>query len=222
MKTIKTIATLSIASIVLAGSFAAPAYAWRPEIKVTKYVQNQTIGGEMKDANDAASAVATKPGDTIKYTIVVENPASPASNGHNDLHFTKLTDTLPAGVELVSDSSKREITENLGVLKPGQKITKEYILKVNSNKNGDVVLNEACATGDSEVKDAPRKDCDIAVIKVNVPEPPKTPQPPKETPKVLSTELPHTGPAGILSFAGAATVLGYLGNLIRIKRRSDR
>ena len=218
MKTTKFLIISGATGVILANGFTTPAFAWHPEVKITKYVQNQTAGGEMKDANDNANAVATKSGDTIKYIMVIENPAQPASDGHNDLHFTKMTDKLPTGVELVSDPSKREIKEDLGILKPGQKITKEYVLKVISNKDGDVINNEACVTGDSEVYDAPRKDCDNAVIKVTVPQPPKTPEPPK----VLSTELPHTGTASILPIAGAATVLGYLGNLLRLKRRSSR
>src|SRR5688572_21121106 len=175
MKTIKLLVVTSVTGVILASSFAVPAYAWHPEVKITKYVQNHTTSGDMKDANDAENAVATKPGDTIKYTMVIENPASPASNGYNDLYFTKMIDKLPAGVELVSDPLKREINEDLGVLKPGQKITKEYTLKVTSNQDGDVINNEVCVTGNSEVNDAPRKDCDIAVIKVSVPQPPKTP-----------------------------------------------
>ncbi len=213
MKNLKLLAVASISGVVLAAGVVAPAYAWHPEVKITKYVTNVTANGSMADANDASSAVDTKPGDLVKYTMVIENTASPTSNGYNDLHFTKMTDTLPVGVELVSDPAKKQLVEELGVLKPGGKITKEYTLKVTSTKDGDVVLNEACITGDSEVKDAPRKDCDTAVIKVKVT--PPTPEVPKETPKVL----PITGPANAVVGAGAITVLGYLGNLLRLKRR---
>lgn len=212
MKTTKLFVAASITGVVLAGGLVAPAYAWHPEVKITKYVQNQTAGGQMKDANEVADAVSTKPGDVIKYTLVVENPAGANAQNHNDLHFTKLVDKLPAGVELVSDAAKREIKEDLGVLKAGQKVTKEYILKVTSTKDGDVITNEACVSGDSEVKDAPRADCDPAVIKVSVPTPPKTPEPPKE--------MPVTGPEGVAATAGTVTVLGYLGNLLRLKRRN--
>lgn len=217
MKSLKMLAIASATGLVLAAGVVAPAYAWHPQVKITKYVTNQTAGGQMADANNAASAVGTKPGDVIKYTIVVENPAPAASREHNDLHFTKLTDELPAGVELVSDPSKRNIVEDLGVLKPGGKVTKEYILKVTSQKDGDVVTNTACVSGNSKVKDAPRSDCDPAVIKVSVPEPPKTPEPPKQTPKVL----PATGPANMIVSFGAVSVLGYLGNLLRLKLRKN-
>lgn len=221
MKNLKLFTLALTAGIVIAGSFAAPAYAWHPEVKITKYVTNQTAGGVMTDANDTENAVSTKPNNLIKYTMVIENTAPPAGNGHNDLHFTKMTDTLPVGVQLNDDATKRHITEDLGILKPGQKITKEYLLKVTSTKNGDIILNEACVTGDSEVKDAFRKDCDVAVIKVTVPPvvmPPPTPELPKETPKVM----PVTGPANVLVPAGAVTLLGYLGNLLRLKRRASK
>lgn len=216
MRNLKLLAIAGVTGVVLAGSLATSVYAWHPQVKITKYVTNQTTGGQMADANDAASAVGTKPGDVIKYTIVVENPAPAASREYNDLHFTKLTDQLPAGVELVSDPAKRQIVEQLGVLKPGDKVTKEYILKVTSHKNGDVILNKACVSGNSKVNDAPRSDCDPAVITVDVPEPPKTPEPPKKTPKVL----PSTGPANLVVGASAVTVLGYVGNLLRLKRKN--
>jgi uncharacterized repeat protein (TIGR01451 family) len=225
MKNLKMLAFAGLTGVVLAAGVVSPAYAWHPEVKITKYVQNQTAGGQMADANDAGSAVSTKPGDVIKYTFVVENTAKPASREYNDLHFTKLTDQLPTGVELVSDPAKRNIVEQLGVLKPGDKVTKEYILKVTSTKNGDVVLNTACVSGNSKVNDAPRSDCDPAVIKVNVPippkQPPKTPEPPKDIPKETPEVLPVTGPANLVVSAGAVTVLGYIGNLIRTNRRKN-
>lgn len=214
MKRLKIIAFASLTGVVLAGGFTATVYAWHPEVKITKYVTNVTANGDKADANTAADAVNTKPGDVIKYTMVIENPASPASNGYNDLHFTKMTDEVPAGVELVGDPAKRQITEDLGILKPGQKITKEYTLKVTSTKDGEVILNEACVTGDSEVKDSPEKDCDPAVIKVKVP---PTPELPKETPKILSV----TGPEGTLVSAGVVSVLGYLGNMLRLRLRKQ-
>jgi uncharacterized repeat protein (TIGR01451 family) len=228
MKSLKLLAAASVTSVVLAGTLSGTVYAWHPQVQITKYVTNVTANGQMADANDTASAVATKPGDTIKYTIVIENPANAADNQYNDLYLTKLTDELPAGVELVSDPAKRKITEDLGILKPGQKVTKEYTLKVTSTKDGDVVSNEACVTGNSKVNDAPRKDCDIAVIKVSVPKPPVTPEPPKtpETPKPqvssAATTLPATGPSNVVAGAGAVTVLGYAANLLRLKRRASK
>ncbi len=222
MKSLKVLALSGITGVVMAGSVTATVFAWHPQVKITKYVTNVTAAGQMADANDAASAVATKPGDELKYTLVIENPASPSSDGHNDLYFTEVTDTLPAGVALKNDASKREITEDLGILKPGQKVTKEYVLKVTSTKDGDVISNEACVTGNSKVNDAPRQDCDVAVIKLSVP--PVVSESPKTPPQVLSTSttLPATGPTNIVVGAGVATALGYLGNLLRLKRRANK
>jgi uncharacterized repeat protein (TIGR01451 family) len=214
MKILKLLAVASVTGVVLAGSMTATTYAWHPEVKITKYVTNMTASGQMADANTAADAVNTKPGDVIKYTIVIENPAPAAGNAYNDLYFTKMTDTLPAGVALVSDPAQTKISEDLGILKPGDKVTKEYTLKVTSTKDGDVISNEACVTGDSKVKDSPEKDCDTAVIKVKVP---PTPELPKETPKVL----PITGPADVVVGAGAVTILGYLGNMLRLRFRKE-
>lgn len=217
MKTVKLLVISALTGVALAASTVAPAYAWHPEVKITKYVTNVTDKGEMADANNAADAVQTKPGDIIKYTIVVENTAGPASNAHNDLYFTKMVDELPDGVELVSDPKVRKITEHLGILKPGDKVTKEYTLKVTSTKDHDNIHNKACASGDSKVNDAPRNDCDMAFIRVNLP--PKEEEP-KEEPKEEEPQvLPATGAAGIALGAGAATVLGYAVNLIRLKRR---
>lgn len=215
MKSLKLLAVASLTGVVLAGSLTATTYAWHPEVKITKYVTNVTDNGAMADANTSADAVSTKPGDVIKYTIVVENPAPAAGNAYNDLYFTKMVDELPDGVELVSNPQADKITEDLGILKPGDKVTKEYTLKVTSTKDGDVISNEACVTGDSKVKDSPEKDCDKAVIKVKVP---VSPELPKETPKVL----PVTGPADAVVGAGAVTILGYLGNLLRLKFRKNR
>lgn len=224
MKNLKLLAATSVTGVVIAAGVVAPAYAWHPEVKITKYVTNVTANGEKADANTVADAVSVKPGDTIKYTFVIENPAKPAANNDNDLYFTKLTDQLPAGVELASDASKRQISDDLGVLVPGQKVTKEYTFKVTSTKDEDVITNEACVTGNSKVNDAPRKHCDTAVIKVDVP--PTPPEQPKETPKETPTEtpkvLPATGPAGAVAGAGALSIFGYAANLLRLKYRKNR
>ncbi len=221
MKNSKLFAVTSVAGIVLAGSITATTFAWHPEVHITKYVTNVTANSQMADANTASEAVAAKPGETIKYTMVIENTAPAADKGYNDLHATKLTDKLPAGVELASNPAQREISEDLGILKPGQKVTKEYTLKVTSTKDGDVITNEACATGNSAVNDAFRKHCDVAIIKVSVPQPPKEPPvtPPTVTPPA---ELPHTGAGNFLPLAGLTAAAGYVGNLLRLKRRGRK
>jgi uncharacterized repeat protein (TIGR01451 family) len=227
--TTKLLATAGVTGVVLAGAFTGTAAAWHPKGVITKYVQNQTTNGQMSDANTTATAVSAKPGDTLKYTIIVENKGAAASNGYNDMHYTKMTDTLPAGVELVSDPTKRTINEDLGVIKPGQKVTKEYIVKVTSQKDADVIENKACFTGDSEVKDQPQKGCDPAIIKVTVPpkpEEPKKEEPKKEEPKkeILSaaTTLPETGAGSLVAPVGIAAGLGYAANVVRLKIRARR
>jgi uncharacterized repeat protein (TIGR01451 family) len=202
--------------------------AWHPKGVIVKYVENTTTASAKSDANDAAHAVAAKPGDVLKYTIVVSNTGAADSKGYNDMAKTVMTDTLPAGVELVSAPSTRAISENLGLVKPGQSITKEYLVKVTASKDG-VIENKACFTGDSTANDNPQKGCDVADVKVSVPETPKTPEQPKtpETPQKPETpatpapaqELPNTASGvalGGLTGAGAIGVAGY--QYLRSKR----
>lgn len=197
------IATVAIISI------STTALAWHPKGVITKKVQNVTTGSTLSEADTVSAAVAAKPGDTLKYVIEVRNDGAPASNNHNDMAKTVMTDTLPAGIELVSNPSQRTITENLGTLTPGQKVTKEYAVKVTALKSG-TIENTACFTGDSAVNDSPQKGCNPAVVKVTVPAPPVTPPvtttPETPAPKVeMPAELPTTGPESLF---GAAIALG--------------
>jgi uncharacterized repeat protein (TIGR01451 family) len=232
MKVSKILAAASITGIAAAGIITSPALAWHPKGVIVKYVQNQTAGGERADANNAASAVSAKTGDVLKYTIEIRNDGQKHDKGWNDMHFTKLTDTLPAGVELVSDASKRTIVEEIGRLKAGEKVTKEYLVKVTSTTDGDVIENEACFTGDSEVKDAPQEGCDPAVVKVSVPpkeeppvEEPPVEEPPVEEPPVEETPpaLPETGASSFIAPVAAvgSGALAYAGRLLVIKRRQQ-
>lgn len=227
--TTKLLAAASIIGVLCAGTVTGSALAWHPEGTIKKYVQNQS-NGDMADANDAGSAVQAKPGDLLKYTIVVENKGKTDDKGYNDMAKTTVTDTLPAGVELVINPAQRTITEDLGTVKPGQKVTKEYVVRVTSDKDGDLLDNKACFTGDSTQNDNPQKGCDNALVKVNNP---KKEEPPKETPKAeapkqdvkaatTSAPLAATGPEHMLIPAGIATGLGYAGNLLRLKRRAAR
>lgn len=207
----------SLTGVLLAASAASPAFAWHPKGKIQKFVQNQTAGSELSDANTASTAVNAKTGDVLKYVIVVSNVAEPASDNDNDMAKTIMTDALPSGVVLASNPAQTKITENLGTLKPGQKVTKEYLVKVTSEKDGQIIINQACYTGDSAANDNPQKGCDAANVKVSVPpkETPVTPEQPTEsTPEVkgASTEaptpeaLPETGPETIIAFVAAAVV----------------
>ena len=226
MKATKILAAASVTGVFIAVTVAAPVLAWHPKGVIKKSVQNQTTASSLSDANNAASAVEAKPGDILKYVIEVSNTGNTGKT--NEMHFTKLTDTLPAGVELVSDPAKRQITEDLGVIAPGQKVTKEYIVKVTSTKNSDIIENKACFTGDSEVKDQPQQGCDTANVKVNVPkeqpkpETPKPEQPKTETPAVQGvTTLPQTGAESFIAPLAALTAgsAAYAGRMLVVKRR---
>ncbi len=198
MKLGKLALTAGVVSIVTLATLTNTAFAWHPKGVIVKKVQNITANGHPGDADDATNAVAAKPGDTVKYIIEVRNDGKPDDRGYNDMAKTVMTDTLPAGVELASNPAQRQITENIGLIKPGQKVTKEYLVKVTSTKNGAIV-NTACFTGDSTANDAPQKGCNPAVIVVKAPKEPETPVKP-ETPKTpdvpapqMPTELPKTG-----------------------------
>jgi uncharacterized repeat protein (TIGR01451 family) len=228
MSKVKVLFAAFSASVVTAALVAIPALACHPQGVIVKYVQNQTTGSAKSDANDATHAVAAKPGDVLKYTIEVRNNAA-KGNGADDMANTVMTDTLPAGVELVSNASTRTITVNLGTVKSGQSVVKEYLVKVTAATDG-VVTNKACFTGEATNKDSKQaqKGCDVATVKVTVPETPVQPQQPEtpvtptptaKTVSTVPTELPNTGSA---AFAGALTGAGSLGvagyNYLRSKR----
>ena len=219
-----------VSGVVLASAIATPVAAWHPKGQIKKSVQNQTANSALSDANDAKTAVSSKPGDVLKYVIEVSNTGSADNNGYNDMYKTVLKDTLPVGVELVSNPAQRDITENLGVLKPGQKVTKEYLVKVTSKQDKAVITNKACFTGDSQVNDAPQSGCDPAVVTVTVPPvppttPPKTPELPRgeggpavDT-KAAVTELPKTGPASVAGIFTSISGLGYAVHRVATRKR---
>lgn len=215
MKKISQVAIAGVTSLVAAGLIAAPAYAWHPKGQIIKEVQNLTTSSAKSDANDVSTAVSTAPGDTILYTVTVSNVGAPAANGDDDMAHTTLTDTLPAGVELVSNPGQRTISEDLGTIKPGQKVVKTYQLKVTSTTDGDSITNKACFTGNSLVNDNPQSGCDVAIIVV------KTPKTPPVTPPEQPPVLPNTGSTGVVAglVAFGAIALGYSVNTLRLKTR---
>lgn len=227
MKKLHFVSAMVLTGVVIAAAFTGTAAAWHPKGVIKKLVQNQTTNSAVTDANTASVAVAAKPGDVLKYVIQVSNNGNPDSRGWNDMTKTVMTDTLPAGVELVSDPAQRTIQVSLGTLKPGQTVTKEYLVKVTATKKG-VIENKACFTGDSAVNDSPQEGCDVANVKVDVPvvpEPPKTPEPPVQPPvstppAVLPAELPKTGPANVVGIFAGVSGLGYA--LHRIVSRKQR
>jgi uncharacterized repeat protein (TIGR01451 family) len=232
MKKLSMIAVSGITSVALAASIVSPAFAWHPKGQIVKSVQNVTAGGVLNDANTASVAVAAKPGDTLKYVIVISNTGDVDSTGNNDMAKTVMTDTLPAGVELTSNAAQRTITENIGTIKPGKSVTKEYTVKVTATKDS-VIENKACFTGNSTANDNPQSGCDVADVKVTVPTvvvtppAPVTPTAPAPVTPVAAvtpapTVLPNTGPASIFMIGAAATVMGYALNVLRLKFRANQ
>jgi uncharacterized repeat protein (TIGR01451 family) len=199
MKVNKLLLSVAIASVVGVASLSATAMAWHPKGVITKKVQNVTTGSALSEADSSAQAVAAKSGDTLKYTIEVKNVGAADSHGYNDMVKTVMKDTLPAGVELASDPSQRQITADLGTITPGKSIVKEYLVKV-TTKTAGAIQNTACFTGNSKANDNAQQGCNSAFVKVTVPEIPVTPTTPvtPETPAPqpeMPVELPHTGMA---------------------------
>lgn len=193
-----------VTSALVLGGLTGTAAAWHPEGKIDKKVQNVTQNGTAADADTQATAVEAKEGETLKYIVKVWNEGRPHQEGHNDMVNVVVTDTLPAGVELVSDPSKRELKETIARLRPGESKTFEYLVKVKNQDEG-FVKNTACFTGNSEVNDAPQKGCNDAVIKVKKTVPPSTP-PPAAPPQVL----PVTGAGSVAGLFAGVSSLGYV------------
>jgi len=128
---------------------------------------------------------------------------------------------------LVSNPAQRTISENLGTLKPGQKVTKEYLVRVTSTRDKDVVTNKACFTGDSTANDNPQSGCDPAVVTVTVPPVVKEPPviPPTVTPpagkgaQVLPATLPATGPESAFGIFTGISSLGYAAHRVVSRKR---
>jgi uncharacterized repeat protein (TIGR01451 family) len=241
MGKIKAIAFSVATSAVLVSLMAAPtAFAWHPEGKIVKKVQNVTAKSELSDANDEKSAISAKTGDILTYVITVSN-AQTNDDGKNDMTNTILTDTLPEGVELVSNASQRIITENLGTIKPKQSVTKQYQVKVTATTDGKVITNKACFTGNTAVNDNPQSGCEVAVVKVSnptpeqpkppvtpptttTPETPKTEKPATTQPEVSAKSgeqsLPQTGPASTIAIAAITVVAGYVFYMKRLARKN--
>jgi hypothetical protein len=139
---------------------------------------------------------------------------------------TVLTDTLPGGVELVSNPSERVISENLGTIASKGSVTKQYQVKVTETTDGSVLTNKACFTGGSNLgKKYNQSGCDVAIVKVHVPTTPTPAPTPKPTTSPTPTPtppavLPNTGAGNIIVPAVVLSVLGYAGYLLHLKRRA--
>lgn len=221
MTRITTAFGVGVVGAALALSVATPVLAWHPKGTIIKQVQNVTSASALADANTAAAAVAAHPGDTLKYVVTVANNGDADAKGYNDMVNTVVTDQLPAGVELVSNPSQRMLSFDLGRIQPGKKVSKEFTVKVTSNKDGDLIDNQACFTGNSEASDNAQKGCDTAKVTVSVPPVPVTPVTPvtPATPEAPSTPatpvaLPETGADATLIGTLLSGAAGYLAVMV--------
>ncbi|MGI0134035.1 MAG: hypothetical protein ACREBW_03645 [Candidatus Micrarchaeaceae archaeon] len=169
MKRLRIIATSGLMGTAIALCVSGTAFAWHPHGQVTKTVQDITTSSQTSSATSADNALTVAPGNTLLYTVTVSNIASPADNHDNDMAYAVMTDALPSGVELLSNPSQRTITENIGTIVPGNKVTKQYQVKVTDTTDGDVITNQACYTGNSIVKDNAQSGCSTVVVKVRIP-----------------------------------------------------
>jgi uncharacterized repeat protein (TIGR01451 family) len=219
MKKVTLFASATVVSTLVATAIAAPAFACHPVGSIIKEVQDQTTGSKLVDANTVASALGVNSGDTLVYSITVKNSGAAAGDGDDDMSDVVLTDTLPGGVQMVSDPSQTAISENLGTITPGKSVTRTYTVKVTSTTNGAVNSNTACFTGKSNDNSNNQEGCDTAVVTVKVPTP--TPAPtPTPTP---ATTLPDTGSTALsASLIGISSIaLGYALNTLRLKFRGN-
>ncbi len=216
MKSAKILAQSGIVGLGLATLIVAPVFACHPNGVINKTVEDVTTSSGLQHANSNTSALVVNSGDTLQYVVTVSNTGAAASNGDDDMLNTVLTDTLPSGVSLVSDPSETTITASLDTIKPGQKVTETYEVKVTSDQDGAYLTNKACfvgKSGDNNVN--PQSGCDIAIVKVHVP-PTPTPIPtPTPTPTPIPTpiptpsaptSLPNTGPGDVIGLAAVVTI----------------
>jgi uncharacterized repeat protein (TIGR01451 family) len=219
MKVTSILASTSITGVVTAALVVSPALAWHPKGVIVKSVEDQTTNSSVVTNNDTTTALTVNTGDTLQYVVKVSNDGAPANNGDDDMAHTVMTDTLPAGVELVSNPSQREFTVDMGTIKPGDSDSETYTVKVTDTTDGDVITNEACFTGNSIVNDNPQHGCSSVVVKVHVP-PSPTPTPTPQTP-TTPTSLPNTGAGNVILLAAIITALGYTGYLLRLKLKRN-
>ena len=134
-------------------------------------------------ADDNAHALEVDYTDVLKYEISIVN------DGTTNIDNVVMTDTLPAGVTLASNPSKRDFSVNYGTIVPGTPKIYTLTIKVDNNvANGTYINNKACFTAN-----AGQKGCDTAVIKVKKPIITQTPTP-TPTSSVTPTPTPTNTP----------------------------
>lgn len=233
-KQLSLLTTTSLTSIVIAGSVVAPALAWHPQAEITKSVQDVTSNSQVvsvpaavnidrkTDSQTAAQVITVAPGDTLKYIVVVNDPAPAASNQYDDLANVKITDTMPKGVQQTNSTA---LQSSIADLAPGQGKTFEYDVKVTDQTDGDELTNKACVTGTSSNEDVTGLEaCASVTVKVKVPQQPTPTPTPTPTPAPTQpTQLPNTGAGNyIFPAAGITAILGYAGYLLRMKRHATQ
>ena len=133
------------------GVAMAPVHHAPKHADLVKHINNSyneyTTNISNKDSNNTVQSVVTV---SHSNGAVVSTGTSTSGGVKNDVEV---------------DNEDSNITESLGTLKPGQSVTKEYLVKVTAKTNGSI-KNTACFTGDSEVKDNPKQGCNPAVVKV--------------------------------------------------------
>jgi len=171
-------------------------FAWHPNGKVQKTVQDVTKGGSPHDANSKSDEVEAEAGDILRYTVTVSNIASNASNHYNDMAGTVMTDVLPADLQLVSDPSANTIVENIGTILPGKSVVKIYEVKLlKTVKDHAVLVNKACFTANSVKNDNPQSGCDVAYLLADNDHPGSSPDPsPNPSPNSSPNPSPNPNP----------------------------
>ncbi len=213
-----------VAGVVVVPSlwFAPTVQAWHPVGAISKTVQNTSAAvAAPVEANTEETAIAVKTGDVVRYTITVSNKATANDRGYNDLAFIKVTDKVPEGLESVENPAQRTISFELKNLVPGESASKTVDMKVTATTNKLVVSNEACYTADSLVKDQPQAGCDLAKIRLNIPQTSSTStvKPEPVVKAVATTTLPKTGVSNVFVVGFGFGMTAYLVSLVTQRRK---
>jgi uncharacterized repeat protein (TIGR01451 family) len=226
MKKVSLFGGATVTSIVVATAIAAPVLACYPQGKIVKTVQDNTTGSAVVH-NGNSNPLSVNQGDTLTYTVTISNQETQEGDQHQaDMTNVVLTDTLPVGVQLISDPSQTTITEKIGTIPANGKKVVAYPVKVTATQDGELLENKACYTSESNLGSKyDESNCDYAYVSVHVPvQPPSTPTPPTtpSTPQT-PTSLPDTGSTALSTslFVGGTTIVAYGLNVLRLKLRSN-
>jgi len=141
-------------------SFGATALADAPVGVVNMTVVDVTNGSMPNDAITKSSAQPVYPRDTLEYQILVTNQAIDETDQMVD---TVVTDSLPAGLTLVSEDNL-----SLGVVDPFSSVMVNVTATVNSTASG-IIENQACFTSSSLDGASSQSGCNISMVNVLAP-----------------------------------------------------